>query len=137
VPTRDITEADRQHHDRERRLAQHRPDHEAFEREAEGAERGDRHRHREPERKAERRHQRQPAERAQHHQLALREADRLGGLVDENEAERDETVDATLCDAADDELHELQEASALAQTIRAHASRAIARHHLWETLIGP
>jgi hypothetical protein len=49
-----------------------------------------------------------PQEGAQHHQFALREAHRLGGLVDEHEAQRDEAVDAALCDTADDELQNLQ-----------------------------
>ena len=53
------------------------------------------------------RHQRQADEGAEHHQLALREAHRLGGLVDQHEAQRDQAVDAALRDAADDDLQSL------------------------------
>ena len=49
-------------------------------------------------------HQRQAGEGAEHHQLALREVDGLGGLVDQHEAERDECVDAPLRNAGDQNL---------------------------------
>ena len=51
----------------------------------------------------------QPEERAEHHQVALREVDRLGRLVDQHEAERDERVHAALRDACKSELQELAE----------------------------
>jgi len=49
----------------------------------------------------------QPAEGAQHHQLALGEAHGFGGLVDQYKAQRDQAVNAPLCHAADQQLKEL------------------------------
>jgi len=46
---------------------------------------------------------------AQHHQVALGEIDRLGRLVDQHEAERDERVHAALRDACKKKLQELGE----------------------------
>ena len=101
---RDVADADRQHDDRERRLAEDRPDDDALEADAE-------QRHRQH-RRGKASQNGQPSsvisaeadERAEHHQLAVREADRLGRLVDQHEAERDQAVDAALRDAADDDL---------------------------------
>ena len=69
--------------------------------------RGDRRRHRQPEREAQHRHQHQAREGAEHHQVALREGHRLGGLVDEHEAQRDQAIDAALGGTTDDQLNEL------------------------------
>jgi hypothetical protein len=62
---------------------------------------------RQPERQAEQRHAGKRAEGAEHHQVALREAHRFGGLVDEHEAQRDQPVDAALRDARQQELKDL------------------------------
>ena len=43
-------------------------------------------------------------ERAEHHEVALREVHHLGGFVDQHEAERDQAVDTALRNTADDEL---------------------------------
>src|SRR5262249_23102672 len=58
--------------------------------------------------------------RAEHHQLALREIDGFGGLVDQHEAERDQAIDATLRDAADQDLRQLH---LLPRTLAPRASR--------------
>jgi hypothetical protein len=108
-PARHVADADGQHHDAEGRLAEDGPDHQPLGQHAEGGHGGDGAGHGQPERKAQDRHQRQAEKGAQHHQFALGEAHRLGGLVDEHEAERDQAVDAALRDAADDELQDLQE----------------------------
>ena len=64
---------------------------------------------RRPVRPAEDRARGQPEEGAEHHQVALREVDRLGRLVDQHEAERDQRVDAALRDACKEQLQELAE----------------------------
>ena len=65
---------------------------------------------REPERQSQVRLVGEPhrEEGAEHHQVALREVDLLGRLVDQHEAERDQAVDAAVGEAADDELKVLQ-----------------------------
>ena len=45
---------------------------------------------------------------AEHHHVALRKVDLLGGLVDQHEPQGDQTVDAPVGEAADDELKVLQ-----------------------------
>ena len=47
-------------------------------------------------------------ERAEHHHVALREIDLLGGLVDQDETESDEPIDTAIGEAADNELKNLQ-----------------------------
>ena len=45
---------------------------------------------------------------AEHHEVALREVDLLGGPVDQHETQGDQAVDAPVCETADDELKVLQ-----------------------------
>jgi hypothetical protein len=106
-PARHVANADGQHHDGEGGLAEDGPDHRAFQQHAK--QRHARHgaQHRQPIGEAQQRHARQRAEGAQHHQFALREADRLGRLVDEHESQRDQPIDAPLGDTADDQLKQL------------------------------
>ena len=102
---RHVADADGQHHDRERGLAEDRADHDALGHAGRtraiaatapitASQNG----------KPSMVMQRQAEERAQHHQVALGEVDGLGGLVDQHEAQRDQAVDAALRDAADDDL---------------------------------
>jgi len=52
-------------------------------------------------------HRDQDEERRQHDELALGEVDRLGGLPEQREADRDERVDAAGREAGDEELEEV------------------------------
>ena len=115
---RDVADADREHHDRERRLAEDRADARCARCRSRPApctaiapsiasQNG----------KPSERHAGQAEEGAEHHQVALGEVDRLGGLVDQHEAERDQPVDAALRDAADDDLDELQARRPCAMTV--------------------
>ena len=61
--------------------------------------------------KAQHRHAGQATESTQHHQIALGEAHGLSGLVDQHEPERNQAVDASDRDAADDQLKKLHSAS--------------------------
>jgi hypothetical protein len=45
---------------------------------------------------------------AEHQQIALHEADRLGGLVDEHEGERDQAIDTADRDSAGEDLDECE-----------------------------
>jgi hypothetical protein len=110
-PARHIADADGQHDDGKRRLAQDGADHDALQQHAEQAHGQDGADHRQPERKAQHGHAGQAAKGAQHHQLALGKAHGFGGLVDQHEAERDQAVDAALRDAADHQLKKLHSVS--------------------------
>jgi hypothetical protein len=94
-----------------RRLTQDRPDHDALQQHAEQAHGDDGGEGRRPERKAQHRHAGQATESTQHHQIALGEAHGLRGLVDQHETERNQAVDASDRDAADDQLKKLHSAS--------------------------
>ena len=82
--------------------------HHAFDRQPRECHHAERDAARNQERPAESRVNGETRKRAEHHQLALREVDGFGRLVDEYEAERDQAVDATLGDAADQDLRQLQ-----------------------------
>jgi hypothetical protein len=49
-------------------------------------------------------HAHQAAKGTEHHQFALRKADRLGRLVDQYEAQRNQPIDAPLCNPANHQL---------------------------------
>ena len=106
--TGDVADANGQHHDGKRGLAQDGSNHRAFGQQAKRCHRRNGRQHRQPERPAQERHQRKAAKRTEHHQVALGETDGLSGLVDEHEAQRDEAVDAALRNTADDQLNQLQ-----------------------------
>jgi hypothetical protein len=107
-PTQDIADADGQHHDGERRLTEDGPNHEPLGQQTEGGHRRDRGQNRQPEGETKEGHRRQSGKRAEHHQVTLGEADRLRGLVDQHEAQRDQAVDAALRDTGDEQLQQLQ-----------------------------
>jgi hypothetical protein len=94
----DEAERDGEDDDRDLALAEHAPDDGIVEQIAEGAHDQQRERDREPERQPEMGAVAQPEgdERAEHHQIALREIHALRRLVDQHEAERDEPVDAAV-----------------------------------------
>jgi hypothetical protein len=106
-PRADVAQANGQHHDRERRLAEDGANHQPLGHQPQQRHGADGRDHRQPERKAQHRHAGQAGKGAQHHQVALREADGFGGLVDQHKAERDQAVDAALRDTADDQLQKL------------------------------
>jgi hypothetical protein len=103
-------DADGGHHHGEGRLAEQRAQHGALQRHAEEEHHGEGGDEGGPEGQAQRQRAGEAEEAAHHHQVALGEVDGLGGLVDEDEAEGDQAVDAALRDAAGDELQELQQA---------------------------
>ena len=84
-----------------------RPQRHAVERRRRTAPSPRRRQHAEPERQAEQRDGGQRNEAAEHHQVALGEVDRLGRLVDQREAQRDQAEHAAHGETADDELEEL------------------------------
>ena len=96
-----VANANGQHDDGKRRLAKNRANHRKFDQRAQERRGGHRAKHREPVREAEHGHCHQPRKCAQHHQLALGEADCLSGFVNEHEAHGDQSVDAPLRHAAD------------------------------------
>src|ERR1039457_73888 len=103
----DVAQTDRHDYHGKRRLAQDRPQRDALDQETDQRHADQRDRYRGPVRQAHSGSGGEPEKGAEHHQLALGEVDRLGGLVDEDEAERDHAVDAALRDAADQDLEDL------------------------------
>ena len=103
-------ERDRQDDDGDLRLARHAPEHHEVERVAEGPHDEDGDGHGDPEGQPHEFRIGQPEadERAQHHEVALGEINRLGRLVDQDEAHRDQAVDAAVCKAAHDQLQDIQ-----------------------------
>ena len=65
-----------------------RPDDDPLQHDSEGAHGCDRREHRQPEREPEGGHQGQAQERAEHHQLALREVHQMRRLVDHHQRQR-------------------------------------------------
>jgi hypothetical protein len=101
-------ERDRRDHERQHPVPEDRIDDDALEEQAE-------HDHRHHEAHEERGGEREPAElhrgedeeRRDHHELALGEVDRLRGLPEQHEADRDERVDAPGREARDEELQDV------------------------------
>ena len=92
-PAQDGAEADGRHDDGDDRPAEQRPQHDALEREAEQDHDRDRGARRPPMTGMPLSAERERGNEArQHHELALREVDGVGGLVDQHEAERDQRV---------------------------------------------
>jgi hypothetical protein len=100
----DVADADREHDDRELGLAQDGANDQPLDEEPKQPHGNDGGQNGQPIREAEHRHGGQTDEPTHHHEVALHEADRFCRLVDEHEAQCDQPVDATLGDAADDQL---------------------------------
>jgi hypothetical protein len=110
-PPGDVGHANGQHHNGKRRLPKNRPNECPLHQQAEQRHASHGGQHRQPKGETQHRHAHQAPKGAKHHELALGEAHRLGGLVDEDEAQSDQPIDTTQGDAADDQLHELHESS--------------------------
>ena len=130
----DVADADGDHHHREGRIAEHRADHDPLDQHADRGHHDDGEQDRRPIRPAQDGARGQPEEGAEHHQVALREIDRLGRLVDQHEAERDERVHAALRDACKKQLQELAEHAPSPSVIPGAAQRepGIHNHDLTE-----
>jgi hypothetical protein len=105
--TQDITNANGQHHHGKSRLTQDGVDHGALNHIARGGHGPHAGQHRDPKRVSPKPHHQQAKEGTEHHQLALGKADGLGGFVDQHKTQRDQSINATLRDAADDQLNKL------------------------------
>jgi hypothetical protein len=103
-PRPTIAQTDGEHDDGEGGLPEHRPNDHPLGQHTDQCHRDDGTGHGQPEGKAEHGHCHQPPERAEHHEIALRKTHRLGGLVDQNKAQRDQAVNTALRNAADDQL---------------------------------
>ena len=104
--TEDEAQTERQHHHGELRLADDASEHDGVEREAEGGGEQDGEQRADPVVQAEMRDQGEREEAAQHHDVALGEVDHLGRLVDQDESERDQPIDAAGGGAIDDKLQQ-------------------------------
>src|SRR5262249_20317487 len=98
--------ADRHHDHRDDRLADHRPQDHHLDRDAEGEHEDQCHGHADPERNLVFRQQRPAYPGADKQQLALREIDDLGGLVDQHKRHRDNAIERADHEAVDQELYE-------------------------------
>ena len=105
---RHIANADGQHNDGKGGLPQDGADDGELDQRAQQGHAYDRAQDRSPVRPAQNGHAHQTRERTEHHQLALGEANRLGGLVNEHKAHRNQPVDAALRYPADQQLKKLQ-----------------------------
>ena len=106
-----VADADGEHDDGERGLAQDGADHCTLQHRAKQPHGQDAGEHRHPEGKAQHGHERQATESAEHHEFALGKAHGLRGFVDKHEPERNQPVDAPLRDTADQQLHKLHTGS--------------------------
>ena len=88
----------------DRRTAGERSHRQALDQRAEAHAQRQRRKHREPERQVKGGERGERRERADHSHLALGEVHHVGRLVDDDEREREERVDAAEREAGDDEL---------------------------------
>jgi len=104
----EIAESDRRHDDGKLRIAEDRTHHQPFRQHAEQRHRRDRRGKPDPVIEPEQANEGEGEEPAEHHQIALREVHDLGRLVDQDETERDQAVDAAERNATHQLLNEVQ-----------------------------
>ena len=126
----DEAQPDRQHHDGELRFAQNPAQHEGVEQIAEDRQRQDRQEQPQHPGHADVADQGHRHEGAQHHQIALGEVHHLGRLVDEDEAESDQAVDAADGQTIDENLQELTQSDSLPRNGDHTAALGLARQYL-------